>query len=130
MRTKLCLAGVLLWTACSPRQAVVETDPRGGEEVRRRLEAAIRSDLVALLEAQESHHEEAGRYIYEAGEIGFIPSAGVEVDVLEATTGGFSALGRSGTSECALFVGSADPPRSYAVVPGEVACRGDRASPG
>lgn len=116
--------GVLLGlSACTPRTAVVETDPRGGAEARRQLEAAARTDLDRLRRLQEDYHGETGRYTYEADALGFEPSAGIRVSVLEATVDGFSAVATAGSAECGLYVGSAEPPRSYTTAAAVVACR-------
>jgi len=109
--------------ACAPRQAVIETDPRGGAQVRRQLEATVRSDLDALRRAQEDFRSRASVYTYELAELGFEPSAGVSLSVVEATENGFAAIARAGSVECTLFVGSADPPRAYATTRGVPACR-------
>ncbi len=113
----LALAG------CAPRQAVVETDPRGGQEVRQRLGEAARADLEALKTAQEDYRAREGTYSYDLAVLGVVPSAGVRIDVLEATAGGFAALAQAGSIECGVFVGSAAPPRAYTRTAGVVACR-------
>lgn len=113
----------LVGSGCAPRQAVVESDPRGGAEARRELEAAARSDLDGLRRAQASYHEVHGRYAYDLDALDFTASPGVNVSVLEATAAGFSALARAGSVECGVFVGSADPPRSYTLTAGVAACR-------
>lgn len=109
--------------ACAGRQAVVESDPRGGAEARRQLEAAARSDLDALRRAQADHLNETGAYSYDPDALGVEGSPGIDLAVLEATAVGFSAIAAAGSVECALFVGNADPPRAYTVTPGVVACR-------
>ncbi len=108
---------------CAGRQAVVESDPRGGTETRRQLESAARSDLDALRRAQSDRLAERGSYAYDVAALGVEPSPGVDLAVLEATTTGFSAVASAGSVECALFVGSANPPRAYAGTAGVVACR-------
>lgn len=123
------LASTLAWgvlAAGCARTAVVESDPRAPTaEETARLEAAVRGDLEALRRAQDDHHAATGRYTYEVDALDFTASAGVRVDILEAAADGFSALGsaESGRVECALFVGSAEPPRSYVGTAGVVACR-------
>ena len=119
------IAVLVCWMAsgCAPRQATVQSDPRGGEAVRLQLEERVRADLAALRTAQTEFRTATGRYGHEPRELDYVPSPGVQIDILEATADGFSALGRSGTVECALFMGSADPPRAYARVSSEIACR-------
>lgn len=109
--------------ACAGRQAVVESDPRGGAEARRQLEAAARSDLDALRRAQADRLNETGAYSYDLDELGVEASPGIDLSVLEATSAGFSAIAAAGSVECALFVGDADSPRAYTVTAGVVACR-------
>ncbi len=120
------LAVGLLLGACAPRTVIVgsEGTPTGAEDARRIL-TAVRSDLEVLLRAQESHRAESGRYSYDLAELGFTPSPGVAVDVLEADAGGFSALATAdrGRLECVVFAGTADPPRAYSRTTGVVACR-------
>jgi len=117
---------VLLVTlaACAPRQAIVETDPRGGDEARARLEGLARGDLDRLRRAQGTRFADEGSYTYELEALGFEPSAGIEVSVLEASSTGFSALAVGGSVECGIFVGDASPPRAYVLTAGVVACRG------
>jgi hypothetical protein len=123
-RVRVAAVGALAGlSACAPRTAVVETDPRGGAETRRQLEAAARTDLDRVRRLQEDHHGEVGRYTYELDAVGFEPSAGVRVSVLEASADGFSAVASAGTVECGLYVGSAEPPRSYTTAAAVVACR-------
>jgi len=114
---------VLLTADCAPRQARVETDPRGGEAARRQLETLARTDLDALKRAEAAHFADAGTYTYDTEVLGFSESPGVRVSVLEATDGGFSALAQAGSIECGVFTGTADPPRSYVRAAGVVSCR-------
>jgi len=119
----LLLVIALLSASCAPRQARVETDPRGGEAARRQLEELARNDLDALKRAEAAHFADAGAYTYDADTLGFSASPGIKVSVLEASDGGFSALAQGGSIECAIFVGTADPPRSYARTAAVVSCR-------
>lgn len=123
LRGLATLAACASIAACAGRQAVVESDPRGGAEARRQLEAGARSDLDALRRAQTDHFEEAGTYTYDLGALGVEGSAGIDLSVLEATPAGFSAIAAGGSVECALFVGDVAPPRAYTITAGVVACR-------
>lgn len=124
VRTGLAaVAACVSIVACAGRQAVVESDPRGGAEARRQLESAARSDLDALRRAQADHFDRAGTYTFDVDALEVEGSPGVDLSVLEATASGFSAIAAGGTVECALFVGDADPPRAYTVTAGVVACR-------
>jgi len=121
---RVALAGLaVVLAACAPRQAVVETDPRGGAETRRGLEAAARADLADLERAQGDYFARNSTYSFDLDAVGFTPSPRVGVSVLEASAGGFSALAQAGSVECAVFIGSADPPRAYARTGGVVSCR-------
>ncbi len=119
-------AVALLLGGCAPRTVIVGSEgaAAGPEDARRTL-TAVRSDLEVLLRAQESYHAENGRYGYDLAAVGFAPSQGVSVDVLEADEEGFSALATAdrGRLECVVFTGSADPPRAYSRRAGVVACR-------
>lgn len=88
-------------------------------------EAAIRVDLEELIRAQEAFWSENERYALDIERLVFTPSPGVLIDILEAERDGFSAIGTDepGGAECAVFVGSVDPPRSYVDTAGIVVCR-------
>ena len=116
-------AACALLAGCGGRQAVVESDPRGGAEARRQLEAAALSDLDELRRAQSDHHAETGAYSYDLIALGVEGSTGVSLAVLEANASGFSAIASAGSVECAMFVGDADPPRVYTAMAGVAACR-------
>ena len=87
-------------------------------------ESTLISDLRRLWDRQAAYLEADSSYSYDLEALGFTASRGVRVDVLEATAEGFSAIASGGGHECVLYEGAARPPRSYAQVAGDVACRG------
>lgn len=105
----------------SVESGTARPDPSGLRET----EATIRTDLEELIRAQDAYWSENERYTLDIERLAFTPSPGVLIDVLDAGRDGFSALGTvdTGNAECAVFVGSADPPRSYVRAAGVVACR-------
>ena len=126
-RKTLCIVVLgLLGAAACQRQALVESDSARPDLSRvREAQLALREDLEELVRAQEAYWADNEQYALDLERLAFTASPGVLVDVLEAYREGFSALAtsESGQAECAVYVGSADPPRSYARVAGVVACR-------
>lgn len=127
-RTTIWIAVLGLWcaTAACQRQALVESGSARPDPSRvREAQSTLREDLEELVRAQEAYWSNNEQYALDLGRLVFTPSPGVLVDVLEAHRDGFSALAtsESGQAECAVYVGSADPPRSYIRVAGVVACR-------
>lgn len=118
--SSLILAGFAIG-GCT-RQARVESGPAvGGPDGLR--ESALVADLRRLSDLQAEHRESNPTYSYELEALGFSPTVGVQMDVLEASADGFSAIATGGGHECVLFEGTARPPRSYSEVPGDVECR-------
>lgn len=108
------------------RPVVVESGAARSDLSRlREMEATIQEDLEELMRAQEIYWSENNRYALDIEALVFTPSPGVLIDMLDAEREGFAALGTvdSGSAECAVFVGSVGPPRSYVRTPGVVACR-------
>ncbi|MDX1395272.1 MAG: hypothetical protein R3195_12820 [Gemmatimonadota bacterium] len=109
--------------------AVSERDPSVSPESQR--EQTLRDALRALFRAEQRYHADTGTYTDELyhlrgdgdGGSGFTEPPGVRIDIPEATADGFSAVARRAPAECAIFVGSADPPRGYVTVPGLIDCR-------
>lgn len=95
---------------------------------------AIRSDLIRLLASQEEYFRTHGEYSGAPGAMGFTASEGVGVSIIATPTGW------SGTAThedfppefgCAVFEGSARPPRSPVspVVPGVIECTTPKEGP-
>jgi type IV pilus assembly protein PilA len=102
---------------------------------------AMMSDLRNLQSQQELWYSNPSNdYTYadnieDLRDLGFQESAGVEVEVLEATTTGWSALAThlalGEERQCGVFVGDADPPiDGIGMVAGVVACGEDDAARG
>ncbi len=106
------------------RQAVVTSGP-GVQEGMGAGEAMLIAELQRLQTAQDVHRGESGEYALSLGALGFSPTPGAELDILEATALGWSAIATtsSGAAECALYSGDARAPRAYVMTPGEVFCR-------
>jgi hypothetical protein len=125
-KTVWFVALVMLGSAACQRQAFVESDSARPDPSRvREGQLALREDLEELVRVQEAYWSDNEQYALDLERLAFTASPGVLVDVLEAYREGFSALAtsESGQAECAVYVGSADPPRSYVRVEGVVACR-------
>jgi hypothetical protein len=121
----IAVVGVSVGGTCQ-RPVSVGSDPTRPDPSRvRESEAAIRADLEELIHAQDVFWRENDHYTLEIERLAFTPSPGVIIDILDARRGGFSAIGTEemGGAECAVFVGSVDPPRSYVRSQGVVACR-------
>lgn len=112
------LIGISL-PACS-RQAVVGSPGTPGADP---SEAAARSELADLHEAQERYFEANGRYTNRLSDLQFSRQLGVDVTIIQGDRRGYSAVAAAGESECAVFGGEARPPRSYVTQPGLVGCR-------
>ncbi len=140
---KLTAIGMLLALPALPgcRASVGSgSDPSGGAggvlafpdpsvASRSRAQNRLRETLQALFRAEERYHADNGTYtddLYHLrGDGGgpFDPGPEVRMRIPEATESGFSSTARWGSLECALHVGSAAPPTTYAREPGVVRCR-------
>ncbi|MFQ5890641.1 MAG: hypothetical protein ACE5JR_11395 [Gemmatimonadota bacterium] len=117
------LIAVAAATAGCARQAVVASEPGNPGAVRASVDASLRADLARLAEAQRSYREREGRYADNLAALGFSPTAGVTVSILQGDRNGFSAIANSGDFECAVYSGSIRSPRSYVTSPDAIACR-------
>jgi hypothetical protein len=102
------------------RQAVVVSEPGVGTA---QAEATLRADLERLAEAQNGYYGGNGRYADALSELGLTPAIGVRIDVIQGDRDGFSAIGRAGDAECAVYLGDVRSPRSYLTRPDVVQCR-------
>lgn len=131
--TALIAAGFLAFgtSACaSSREVVVGTDPGGtgatagaqttGAAV---SNASLEYELSRLVTAQKAYFEANDYYAADLGSIDFTPGSGVRVDLIQGDSDGFSAIAKSETGECAVFVGDVRSPRGYANTPEVPACR-------
>ena len=87
--------------------------------------ASIKSDLHNLATAQEGYFYESQTYTTSLPTLKLVPSPGVTITVVEASTSGWSAKAThpgSSPLTCAIFYGAATPV-APATVEGTVACR-------
>lgn len=126
--TSLIAAGVLAFgtSACaSSREVVVGTDPGGSGTTTGAAvsNASLEYELSRLVTAQKAYFEANDYYAADLGSIDFTPGSGVRVDLIQGDSDGFSAIAKSETGECAVFVGDVRSPRSYASSQEVPACR-------
>ncbi len=107
--------------------------PRLTQARERAFFSTIQQDFRNLGSAQERYHQLHLSYAQDLASLGFDPTVGVQVQVVEASSGGWSA---QGTHEslgqargCAVYLGDADPPSipgggSHTNGPGVVQCAG------
>jgi len=111
----LCTAGM---TGCS-RQAVVADSPAAQPAGT----ALLTADLNRLNAQQADYMATNGRYAESIGGLGFAPSDGVSVSVIQGDDRGFSAIASDEKNECAIYVGEVRAPRGYVNGPNAVFCR-------
>ena len=124
--TAFLLAVLSIGTVVScGRQVAVESGPAGNGEGSGASEEVLTSDLQRLAMQQETYRAEHARYALDVKSLGYEPWSGSVVDILEATSTGFSAIASTvtGDTECAYFTGSARAPRGYVSAPDQVFCR-------
>jgi prepilin-type N-terminal cleavage/methylation domain-containing protein len=91
----------------------------------RALETALHNDLRNLRTTQELYLGQAGTYSTDLATLGFAPTAGVTLAVLEADDAGWAATANHPSarrSQCALFVGRVATVPLPATDDGEIAC--------
>jgi Tfp pilus assembly protein PilE len=101
--------------------------PRWGRLTERSLIAAMRTDVRNLAVLEESYFYDDAVYTSDLaalGSRGFVMTAGVQLEIKEATNTGWSVSARHPNTlqECHLFVGTASPVGS-ATQDGRVDCR-------
>jgi len=101
--------------------------PRWSRVTERSLVAAMRTDVRNLAVLEESHFYDQTAYTADLtllGSRGFVMTAGVQLQIREATNTGWSvsATHANTAQECHLFVGTAAPVGS-ATEDGRVDCR-------
>ncbi len=111
----LCAASM---TGCS-RQAVVADSPAAQPTGTTLLTA----DLNRLKAQQADYMSTNGRYAENLESLGFAPSDGVNVSVIQGDGRGFSAIASNAKGECAIYVGEVRAPRGYVNGPNAVFCR-------
>lgn len=87
---------------------------------------AVSGELWTIVTAQDHYHSLNDTYARSLSAlekaVDYSPGDRADVRIFAATESGFSALARRGRIECAVFVGSATPPRDYAPNEGQVGC--------
>jgi hypothetical protein len=127
----LLLAALLLGIGCAGSREVGErTDPLAAGSVSPDSvgiavgTASLESELYRLMVSQGAYFEENGTYARDLESLDFEPGPGVGIDLIEGGSDGFSAVARSGDSECAVYSGPVRAPRGYLSLPDRPACRG------
>lgn len=85
--------------------------------------ADARAVLAEVARAQTEYRAAHGRYTASLRALGLQRPADVEVRITAEGAGGYAAVALAASEECAVFHGSARPPRSYARTAGRIACR-------
>lgn len=116
---------------CAKRDVYVGTEsgpaataPSGGAATGPAASApSLVSELERFAVAQNAYFEQNDYYAGSVEALGFTPASGVRIDVIQGDVLGFSAIAKSGDSECALYHGSVRTPRGYLSAPDVPACR-------
>ena len=107
MRRSALLVPLLCLTACSQGYGRGELSPSETD--------ALRDTLRAYMVAQETHFSRHSTYSTDLGTLG-VSTDGSTIDVLSANNQGHAAVvthdGHGDDVGCAVFVGSATPPRT------------------
>jgi type II secretory pathway pseudopilin PulG len=85
--------------------------------------ADARTVLQEVARAQAEYRASHGRYTASLRALGMRRPADVDVRVTAEGGGGYAAVALAETEECAVYHGTARPPRSYARTAGRIACR-------
>jgi prepilin-type N-terminal cleavage/methylation domain-containing protein len=101
--------------------------PRWARLTERSVITAMRTDVRNLAVLEESHFYDVAAYTDDLGLLGsrgFVMTAGVQLEIKEATNTGWSVSARHANTlkECHLFVGTAAPVGS-ATEDGRIDCR-------
>lgn len=85
--------------------------------------ADARAVLQDVARTQAEYRAAHGRYTASLRALGLRRPPGVNVRITAAGAAGYGAVALGPGEECAVFHGSALPPRSYARTAGRIACR-------
>lgn len=85
--------------------------------------ADARTVLQEVARAQTEYRASHGRYTASLRALGLRRPPDVDVRITAEGAGGYSAVAQAAGEECAVYHGSARPPRSYARTAGRIACR-------
>lgn len=92
-------------------------------DVDRMPPADARAVLAEVARAEAEYRTTYGRYTASLRALGIPRPADVDVRITAEGAGGYAAVALAASEECAVFHGSARPPRSYARTAGRIACR-------
>lgn len=87
--------------------------------------ASMKSDLRNLATAQESYYYDHNTYTPDISLLGFSPTPGDAISIVEATAGGWSAKAthaQAPVAACAIYVGTAQA-LSPATTEGKITCQ-------
>ncbi|MDH3298158.1 MAG: hypothetical protein OEM96_07775 [Gemmatimonadota bacterium] len=110
-------------TSCTPRQAIVASDPPTRGARTGVGDGPLIHDLQRVYHAQASFLEANGIYADQLASLNVTPTEGVRIDIIQGDRNGFSAIARSGDFECAVYEGNVRAPRTYLTAVSEVGCR-------
>ena len=85
--------------------------------------ADARTVLQEVSRAQAEYRASHGRYTASLRALGTRRPADVDVRITAEGAGGYAAVALAQAEECAVYHGSARPPRSWARTAGRIACR-------
>jgi type II secretory pathway pseudopilin PulG len=85
--------------------------------------ADARTVLQEVARAQAEYRASHGRYTASLRALGLRRPPDVDVRLTAEGTGGYAAVALAAAEECAVYHGTARPPRSYARTAGRIACR-------
>jgi hypothetical protein len=83
-----------------------------------------RAVLRRVERAETAYRASHGRYTASLRALGMERVEAVDVRIVAEGAAGWSAVAIAATEECAVFHGTARPPRAWARAPGRIACRG------
>ena len=99
------------------------------EAQRTRAAADVRQIVQQVATAQAAYRAAHGRYTASLRELGIERTRNVDVRIVAEGARGFSVVAVGADQECAVFHGTARPPRSYARAAARVSCRSRRGGP-
>lgn len=89
----------------------------------RRAPADPRAVLRQVERAEADYRASHGRYTASLRALGIERPAQVDVRIMAEGAAGYSAVASADVEECAVYHGTAPPPRNWVRTPGRIACR-------
>lgn len=105
---------------------VLSAATTAAEAQRSRPAADVRQVVQQVATAQTAYRASHGRYTASLRELGIERTRSVDVRIVAEGARGFSVVAVGADEECAVFHGSARPPRRYARTAARVSCRSRR----